>query len=58
MLRKDVSKQRAAVISEYRLLIRKKTWKVVQRNQVLKGQYILKEKLVFKTKLDKNRDIK
>ncbi len=58
MLRKDVSKQRAAIISKYCLLIYKKTQKVVQRNRVLKGQRVLKRKLVFKTKLDKNEDIK
>jgi hypothetical protein len=57
MSRKDASKWRAAVISEYRSLARKKTWKVVQRDRVPKGQRVLKGKLVFKTKLDKNGDI-
>ncbi len=58
MSRKDASKQRAAVVSKYRLLVYKKTQKVVRRKDVLKGQRVLKEKLVFKTKLDKNRNIK
>ena len=49
----DWPKWRAAISSEYRALRRKKTWTLMKRNQVPKGQKVLHGRLVFKKKSNK-----
>ena len=49
----DWPKWKAAISSEYRALRRKKTWTLMKRNQVPKGQKVLHGRLVFKKKSNK-----
>ncbi len=53
----DAAKWRFAISSEYKSLARKKTWNLLSRGDVPKGQKVLRGKLVFKTKKDKNGQI-
>jgi hypothetical protein len=52
----DAAKWRLALKREYFAIQRKKTWTLVKRSEV-KGQRVLRGKLVFKKKRDKNGNI-
>jgi hypothetical protein len=52
----DAAKWRMALKREYFAIQRKKTWTLVKRSEV-KGQRVLRGKLVFKKKRDKNGNI-
>jgi hypothetical protein len=48
---------KVAIGREYKSLLRKKTWSLQKRSQVPRDQKVLRGKLVFKTKRDKNGKI-
>jgi hypothetical protein len=53
----DAAKWRMALKREYFAIQRKKTWTLVKRSAVKGGQRVLRGKLVFKKKRDKNGNI-
>ena len=55
--RLDKHKWIAAIQAEYSALGRKKTWAIMQKNKVPQSQKVLRSKLVFKTKRDRDGNI-
>jgi hypothetical protein len=53
----DAAKWRAALKCEYHAIQRKKTWTLIKRSKVKGGQRVLRGKLVFKKKRDKDGNI-
>ena len=57
MNRQDSREQKIAIDAEYRSLVDKQTWSLVERSELPKGAKVLTGKLVLKTKRDKDGKI-
>ena len=58
LARPDADEWRKAITSEYKSIIKKKTWQIVERKNISHGRKVLHGKLVFKTKRNGKKKVR